>query len=467
MRRRKRRNGFVGLMLSFVAILFVAGIAGGAELNVPKEFKSIGDAVAKASEGDTVKVAPGTYQENVVLKSGVSLIGAGVEKSIIDGGGNGSVVICKSRSVIQGFTIRNSGKVGRTGQVMDGGVKIDHAVAVVANNRITSNNAGIVLNSASKSQILNNEIFDNNHYGIYILYSKPVIKNNQVAKNKAFGVYSGYAEPKLINNVIAQSDTLIFSEVSQVTIKNNILSDGKNGIQIAESWLEQKGAKVVPSISYNLLWSNKASYVFAKAGRGDISADPMFIDAEKYNFRLKKGSPAIDAGDFYKTYLDQDGSPNDMGAFGGPIAMLDVGVKKKKTVKKSKWFTGKKKKFVEMDTGGWDTIKTTDVLQTAKGNYLLFCSACHGEKGDGYGPLRNRLDSPPRNHRDGLIMSSISDETLFKAISKGGESVGYSASMPPHNTVMPEKDIWGLVKYLRQLCDCEYEGKDVNSKAKN
>lgn len=452
---RKRKNCFFRLMLSFATILFVAGIAGGAELNVPKDFKSIGDAVAKASEGDIIKVAPGTYKENVVLKSGVTLIGAGVGKSIIDGGGNGSVVICKDRSVLQGFTIRNSGKVGRTGQVMDGGVKIDHANAVVTNNRIISNNTGIVLNSASQSQILNNEIFDNNHYGIYILYSKPDVKNNVIAKNKAFGVYSGYSEPKLVNNVITQSNTLIFSEVSQVYVKNNILTHGENGIQIAEFLDGQQG--VSPTIRYNLLWSNKANYINTKAGRGDISADPMFIDAEKYNFRLKKGSPAIDAGDPFKTYLDQDGSPNDLGAFGGPIAMTDVGVKKKKSVKKSKWFTGKKKKFVEMDTGGWDTIKTTDEMQTAKGNYMLFCSSCHGLKGDGYGDLASRLDTRPRNHRDALIMSSISDEKLFKAISKGGEAVGYSMSMPPHNTVMPEKDIRGLVKYIRKLCNCEYK----------
>jgi parallel beta-helix repeat protein len=455
MRGNKRGNCFSRLILSFAVIIFAGGIAWGAELNVPKEFKSIGDAVAKASDGDIIRVAPGTYQENVVLKSGVTLIGAGAGKSIIDGGGNGTVVICKGASVLNGFTIRNSGTRGMSGETMDSGVKIYQANAMILNNRITSNNTGVILVYASKSQILNNEIFDNNRFGVYILYSKPDVTNNRVAKNKVTGIYSGYSEPKIVNNVITMSDTLIFSEISQVTIKNNILTRGDNGVQIAEDLGSQQG--VSPAISYNIFWSNEANYVNTKAGRGDISVDPMFVDAEKYNFRLKKGSMAVDAGDSYKSFFDLDGSRNDIGAFGGPTAMIDIGAKKKKTWKKSKWFSKRKKSIIDMSTGGWETIKTTDEMQTAKGNYMLFCSSCHGLTGDGRGGISSQLDTVPRDHTDGMVMSAISDETLFAVISEGGATTGYSISMPSHRTVMPKKDITGLVKYIRLLCDCTYK----------
>lgn len=436
----------------FIVFLFLGHPALAAELSVPGSFKTIGEAVVNASEGDTIRVAPGTYLENVVLKSGVTLIGAGAGKSIIDGGGNGTVVILKGASVLKDFTIRNSGKRGRSGTTMDGGVKIHQANAMIVNNRITSSNTGIILIHASKSQVLNNEIFDNDRFGVYILYSKPDVKNNQVAKNKTTGIYSGYSEPKIVNNVITMSDTLIFSEVSKVTIKNNILTRGNDGVKIAEDLDSQQG--VSPAISYNILWSNESSYVNAKTGRGDISVDPMFIDAEKYNFRLKKGSVAIDAGDPYKSFYDPDGSRNDIGAFGGPI---DFGTKKKKTRKKSKWSVKRKKKIVDMGVGGWDTISTTDEMQTAKGNYMLFCSSCHGLTGDGRGGVSSQLDTVPRDHTDGLVMSAISDETLFAVISEGGATTGYSLSMPSHRTVMPKKDITGLVKYIRLLCDCTFK----------
>jgi len=48
---------------------------------------------------------------------------------------------------------------------------------------------------------------------------------------------------------------------------------------------------------------------------GNISADPLFVNASARDFHLTAGSPARDAGD--PTQHDADGSAADMGAFGG------------------------------------------------------------------------------------------------------------------------------------------------------
>jgi len=108
-----------------------------------------------------------------------------------------------------------------------------------------------------------------------------------------------------------------------------------------------------------------------------------------------------------------------------------------------------------MASGGKSGAESAE-LEEAKSDYQLYCASCHGERGDGKGQLAAALDPPPRNHTDAKIMSSRTDEQLFKAISEGGKAVGLSESMPSHKTVLSEAKIRGLVKYLRVLCGCSH-----------
>ncbi len=56
-------------------------------------------------------------------------------------------------------------------------------------------------------------------------------------------------------------------------------------------------------------------------------------------------------------------------------------------------------------------------------------------------------------------MSNRTDEEIFRTISEGGEAMGFDMNMPPHNTVIIEKEIRGLVKYIRKLCKCKHEAE--------
>jgi hypothetical protein len=53
-----------------------------------------------------------------------------------------------------------------------------------------------------------------------------------------------------------------------------------------------------------------------------FSADPLFADPAARDYRLGAGSPNTDAGPPDPGYADPDGTPNDVGAFGGPLTIL-------------------------------------------------------------------------------------------------------------------------------------------------
>ncbi|MCP4291824.1 MAG: T9SS type A sorting domain-containing protein [bacterium] len=85
------------LILAIISSLFCLGIARAAVINVPADYTNIHDAVQAAQTGDTVLVAAGTYNDCthptegpestpacVIMKSGVTLRGAGPELTIID-----------------------------------------------------------------------------------------------------------------------------------------------------------------------------------------------------------------------------------------------------------------------------------------------------------------------------------------------------------------------------------------------
>ncbi len=107
--------------------------------------KTISAAIIKAADGDTIRIAAGIYVENLTIHKSLILIGAGQDRTIVDGNQAGRVLTTDW----SGYAISVSGMTLRNGRVTDwygGGVyneatlTLDHVS--VLSNTVTGNNRG-------------------------------------------------------------------------------------------------------------------------------------------------------------------------------------------------------------------------------------------------------------------------------------------------------------------------------------
>ena len=154
--------------------------------NGPGDFNSIQAAIDDANDGDTVFVAPGTYKEDVIMKDGVNLQGAGAEETTIDGCGMYTVVRGANNCRLDGFTI--------TGYV-------DYDIN------------GVYCEHAQSFTISHNIIKNNSYYGIFYYgqISSLVISNNLIVGNRGAAIYCSAweahpeTEALIINNTICDN----------------------------------------------------------------------------------------------------------------------------------------------------------------------------------------------------------------------------------------------------------------------
>ena len=100
--------------------------------------------------------------------------------------------------------------------------------------------------------------------------------------------------------------------------------------------------------------------------------------------------------------------------------------------------------------------------EAGKDNYIGNCAACHGETGKGDGPLAESLGEgiKPKNISDAKLLSTRTDEYLFKVIKFGGKAVKLSESMPDWKDTFTDAEIKQIVQYVReQICKCKPGGK--------
>ena len=186
------------LVLITAGALLLSGTAMARIINVPGEFQKIGDALGNADAGDTIKVARGTYNENITLVMGVILKGEDPLTTIIDGGRNGPTVMGTSGAEMSHFTVRNGLE----------GILCENAAPYIHHCYVMDNHATGIGAFISLPHLRNNVVYGNRWSGILAWGAKSLdafIEHNVVLRNG----YSGLAL-KGPTNVVARNN--IFME---------------------------------------------------------------------------------------------------------------------------------------------------------------------------------------------------------------------------------------------------------------
>jgi outer membrane protein OmpA-like peptidoglycan-associated protein len=211
---------------------------------VPDQSPTINGALSQVDYGDSVRVRPGIYNENIEMIQGVVLAGENPYTTIIDGGRKGPTVLGASQAVITGFTIRN----GISG----------------------------ILCENTQPEIVRNIILDNHGSGIDAHISQPKIRNNVILGNRWSGIQLFGVNGKdmwVENNVILDNG---YSGISlmgptRVRVRNNII------IKNNEYGIFTDDEATAVAVRHNNIWRNY--YPFnsrTKVDKTNLSVNPIF-----------------------------------------------------------------------------------------------------------------------------------------------------------------------------------------------
>jgi hypothetical protein len=241
---------------------------------------SINTAIAAASPGDTVKVCPGTYNEDVVVDKTLRLIGAKVGVngfSRVFNAASESIIATVSTTldaldiyadnvVVDGFTMQNS----------NAGIGIPTEVSgyIVRNNIIRNNVAGVVMHSdgSSQSLVTRNKVLANNKgfddpvppsftgFGILTFggLSNAIVSGNFVGSQRDTGMLFVNCTGGVSSNLAITSNTVnnsplavhLGGNTTGVTISRNTIDDN---IPSNDLNVDAPGAIVVGASNTNIV----------------------------------------------------------------------------------------------------------------------------------------------------------------------------------------------------------------------
>jgi hypothetical protein len=306
-------------------------------LFVPTKYPTIQGAIDAACDGDTVVVAPGRYLETIDFQGKAIVVKSslGPERTIIDGGQNGSVAYFHSgesdKSVLSGFTITNGSGNFLPAALYGGGVLcLFDSNPTICHNRISGNSAhlGGGVCTYYASPVIECNIVELNETtlfsggGIIAVGRNAKIVGNVVRNNYAFehggGIAVFDARPLCLNNTVTANlavgagNGMYCSFFSAVTVTNGIFWDN-HADKGFEVHIDHSSSLRIDHTVVNRVRMEYGARVYW--GRGISFIDPGIRDG---NPKIPEWSPCRDAGAPWPDMLeispkDFEGDPREVG----------------------------------------------------------------------------------------------------------------------------------------------------------
>ncbi|MGH9748536.1 MAG: choice-of-anchor Q domain-containing protein [Candidatus Polarisedimenticolia bacterium] len=240
----------------------------------PADYRLIQTAIDAAAAGDVVSVAPGTYRENLRLRSGIAVLGAGAAVTLVDGGSLAPVARltdCDAATRLEGF--RLTGGLAAIG----GGFRVERGAPVIRFNEITGNRA-----------VADGAYLYGYGGGGAVVQSGALVSDNVLAGNDADfggGLHLDGGAPRITRNVITGNtagagggiDAYVLTGASPLIAANALRSN----TAIFGGGLELAGPGA-PIVTNNLIVGNTAIAGGAGTGFGG-GVDAYYSGAHTIN----------------------------------------------------------------------------------------------------------------------------------------------------------------------------------------
>jgi hypothetical protein len=288
-----------------------------------------------------IYIAPGLYSRTdtneefpLFVPSYVSLIGENMERTILDGEGERSLirmnatknVNIKNMTIENGYAQKGGGIYCARGQL----IIFDHII--IRNNTAKDLGAGAYITGGYREMTVPDFIYDN------IVFKNVLFSSNRVLTTLdargSGGINVAYTDLQLINTTLVNNFSVPHSELEYA---GGIVADRKANLYIINSIVRSNSPHNIKMSQTARLHFINSNIKGSKNGiidgtdstvvwrTGNIDTDPLFLGGEPFDYRLSKFSPCINAGTAYFEWegdtllnLSPDqylGSAPDMGAF--------------------------------------------------------------------------------------------------------------------------------------------------------
>jgi len=279
--------------LWLIAVFSISTSAFAATIQVPAQYSEINQAIAAASDGDTVLVSAGTYLEKIDFLGKTITVKsvAGPDKTVIDGDEKGSVVSFRNGegpdSILEGFTITGGTGTPDLFSCSGGGIYCRYSSPTIRGNDIQLNktqfsslggSGGGIYSLGGNPLIEDNTIVDNTateHGGGIALWGFGTIRSNRILSNgceySGGGIYLSGGAFEISNNEIMENGAINGGGIA--CIGTGLVAGNKVARNLAYGHSEQgHGGGILCggaiSLINNLVWDNDAHGMGVKSGWG-------------------------------------------------------------------------------------------------------------------------------------------------------------------------------------------------------